>query len=105
MRTDGLHVSPAAVKELRAVADAEFGAAYVPKTPNYYKKKQKNAQEAHGRSASTSAAVLPEAQWRIASAPGRTRRGSIVSSGRERWRRRCPRRDQTRRRRGVVARR
>ena len=61
MRTDGLHVSPAAVKELRAVADAEFGAAYVPKTPNYYKKKQKNAQEAHEAIRPTSAAVLPSA--------------------------------------------
>ena len=61
MRTDGLHVSPAAVKELRAVADAEIGAAYVPKTPNYYKKKQKNAQEAHEAIRPTSAAVLPSA--------------------------------------------
>lgn len=61
MRTDGLHVSPVAVKELRAVAEAEFGAAYVPETPNYYKKKQKNAQEAHEAIRPTSAAVLPSA--------------------------------------------
>ena len=42
MRTDGLHVSPEAVAEIRAAARAEFGPAHVPAAPNAYRKKQKN---------------------------------------------------------------
>ena len=61
MRTDGLHVSPAAVSELRAVAGSKFGAAYVPKVPKVYKKTQKNAQEAHEAIRPTCAEVLPAA--------------------------------------------
>ena len=61
MRTDGLHVSPAAVSELRHVATSEFGDEYVPSSPNVYKKVQKNAQEAHEAIRPTSAKVLPAA--------------------------------------------
>ena len=61
MRTDGLHVSPEAVAEIRAAARAEFGPAHVPAAPNAYRKKQKNAQEAHEAIRPTSAGTLPRA--------------------------------------------
>ena len=61
MRTDGLHVSPAAVAEMRHVAASAFGSAYVPATPNHFKKVQKNAQEAHEAIRPTFATVLPSA--------------------------------------------
>ena len=61
MRTDGLHVSPAAVAELRDVAGAEFGEDYVPEKPNFFKKVQKNAQEAHEAIRPTEAGILPQA--------------------------------------------
>jgi len=61
MRTDGLHISPGAVTEIRQVADEEFGAAYVPNMPRIFKKVQKNAQEAHEAIRPTSPKVLPAA--------------------------------------------
>ena len=61
MRTDGLHVSPAAVAELRDVAGAEFGEGYVPEKPNFFRKVQKNAQEAHEAIRPTKATILPQA--------------------------------------------
>ena len=61
MRTDGLHVSPAAVAELRDVAGAEFGEEYVPEKPNFFRKVQKNAQEAHEAIRPTKAGILPQA--------------------------------------------
>ena len=61
MRTDGLHVSPEAVAEIRATATSEFGPTHVPAAPNLYKKKQKNAQEAHEAIRPTSARTLPRA--------------------------------------------
>ena len=61
MRTDGLHVSPEAVAEIRATATSEFSPAHVPASPNVYKKKQKNAQEAHEAIRPTSARTLPRA--------------------------------------------
>ena len=74
MRTDGLHVSPAAVAELRDVAGAEFGKDYVPEKPNFFKKVQKNAQEAHEAIRPTEAGILPQA---VANrlGPGPTRPG------------------------------
>jgi len=61
MRTDGLHVSPEAVAEIRAAARAEFGPAHVPAAPVAYRKKQKNAQEAHEAIRPTSSWTLPRA--------------------------------------------
>ena len=61
MRTDGLHVSPEAVSEIRATATSEFGDGYVPRSPNFYKKKQKNAQEAHEAIRPTYVTALPHA--------------------------------------------
>lgn len=47
MRTDGTNMAPQALTALRAVLHDEYGAEYVPNTPNYYASKVKNAQEAH----------------------------------------------------------
>ena len=47
MRTDGVDMAPEAVSAARDAITAQFGAAYVPKSPRIYKSKQKNAQEAH----------------------------------------------------------
>ena len=59
MRTDGLHVSNEAVGEIRNAVTSEFGADYVPRKPNVYKSKQKNAQEAHEACRPVSVQVLP----------------------------------------------
>ena len=47
MRTDGVSVSPEGLAQAREVIGKEFGPAYVPSEPRYYKVKAKNAQEAH----------------------------------------------------------
>ena len=47
MRTDGVQLSQEAVEGARRLVEAEFGASYIPKSPRFYKSKQKNAQEAH----------------------------------------------------------
>ena len=47
MRTDGVSVSPEGLAQAREVIAKEFGPAYVPAEPRYYKVKAKNAQEAH----------------------------------------------------------
>lgn len=47
MRTDGLSVSPEGLAQAREVIGKEYGPAYVPAEPRYYKVKAKNAQEAH----------------------------------------------------------
>jgi DNA topoisomerase-1 len=47
MRTDGTNIAPQALTALRAVLNDQYGAEYVPNTPNYYASKVKNAQEAH----------------------------------------------------------
>jgi DNA topoisomerase-1 len=47
MRTDSTNLSSEAVKELRSFISKDFGEKYLPASPNFYSKKQKNAQEAH----------------------------------------------------------
>jgi DNA topoisomerase I len=47
MRTDGVQMAGEAIAACRALIGADFGAAYVPKSPRAYKTKAKNAQEAH----------------------------------------------------------
>jgi DNA topoisomerase-1 len=47
MRTDSTHLSGEALEQLRDVIGQEFGAHNLPKEPNVYKSKSKNAQEAH----------------------------------------------------------
>lgn len=47
MRTDATNLSADAVNEIRAYIQNNYGEKFVPKTPNVYVTKSKNAQEAH----------------------------------------------------------
>lgn len=47
MRTDATNLSVEAVNEIREYISKEYGTKFVPKTPNIYVTKSKNAQEAH----------------------------------------------------------
>ncbi len=47
MRTDGTDMAGEAIAEARRTIAKEFGDKYVPEKPRVYKKKAKNAQEAH----------------------------------------------------------
>ena len=47
MRTDSLTLSERAIEQARDLIKEEYGAEYLPKTPNRYKTKSKGAQEAH----------------------------------------------------------
>ena len=47
MRTDATNLSADAVNEIRAYIGRTYGDAFVPKNPNIYVTKSKNAQEAH----------------------------------------------------------
>ena len=47
MRTDATNLSNEAVDEIRAYISSNYGDKFVPKTPNIYVTKSKNAQEAH----------------------------------------------------------
>jgi DNA topoisomerase I len=47
MRTDGVSLAQEALMQIRDYIKKNFDADYVPKTPNIYKNKSKNAQEAH----------------------------------------------------------
>lgn len=60
MRTDSVSLSADSVEELRSVIAQRFGAKSLPETPNVYKTKSKNAQEAHEAIRPTSALHTPE---------------------------------------------
>ncbi|MBQ8294662.1 MAG: type I DNA topoisomerase [Alphaproteobacteria bacterium] len=47
MRTDATNLNADAVNEIRGFIAREYGENFVPKTPNVYATKSKNAQEAH----------------------------------------------------------
>ena len=47
MRTDSLSVSKGAISDARKYVQSNFGQAFAPKKPRYYKTKAKGAQEAH----------------------------------------------------------
>lgn len=47
MRTDATNLSVDAISEIRAHIAAQYGDKFIPKTPNIYVTKSKNAQEAH----------------------------------------------------------
>ena len=47
MRTDGVQIADEAVRAVRGVIEADYGAKYVPHAPRRYETKAKNAQEAH----------------------------------------------------------
>ena len=47
MRTDGVQLSKEALDSARELITSEYGTAYLPDSPRFYKSKAKNAQEAH----------------------------------------------------------
>ena len=59
MRTDSTRVAPEAIQEVREYVGQEYGAAYLPETPNVYKEK-KEAQAAHEAIRPTSAMRHPD---------------------------------------------
>jgi DNA topoisomerase-1 len=60
MRTDSTSLAQEAVAELRQVIGERFGADALPKSPNVFKTKSKNAQEAHEAIRPSAAARTPE---------------------------------------------
>ncbi|MHB1587782.1 MAG: type I DNA topoisomerase [Acidiferrobacteraceae bacterium] len=60
MRTDSVHLADEAIQELREVIGRRYGAEVVPETPQQYKTRSKNAQEAHEGIRPTSAARAPD---------------------------------------------
>lgn len=59
MRTDSVNLSADAVADIRALISETYGAENLPKEPNVYKTKSKNAQEAHEAIRPTSARHIP----------------------------------------------
>lgn len=60
MRTDSVSLAKEAVAEIRDVIQSRFGAKNLPKNPNVYKTKSKNAQEAHEAIRPTSSHQTPD---------------------------------------------
>jgi DNA topoisomerase I len=61
MRTDSVSIGSDATTELRKVIARDFGAKALPESPNLYRSKSKNAQEAHEAIRPTSALHTPSA--------------------------------------------
>jgi DNA topoisomerase-1 len=59
MRTDSVRVAPEAIHEVREYVGREYGAGYLPESPNFYKEK-KEAQAAHEAIRPTSAMRHPD---------------------------------------------
>jgi len=60
MRTDSVTLSNDALADIRRQITDQFGQDYLPETPNFYKTKSKNAQEAHEAIRPTSAGLVPD---------------------------------------------
>ena len=60
MRTDSTHLSQDALKDMRKLIQSLYGVDYLPKTPREFKKKVKNAQEAHEAIRPTSTSLRPD---------------------------------------------
>ncbi|QYF88177.1 type I DNA topoisomerase [Brevundimonas sp. PAMC22021] len=60
MRTDGVQTTPEGIAQAREVIAQQFGPAFVPGEPRYYKTKAKNAQEAHEAIRPTNIARHPD---------------------------------------------
>ena len=60
MRTDSVTLAQEAIGELRGLIEQRYGQDKLPETPNFYKNKSKNAQEAHEAVRPTSAYRTPE---------------------------------------------
>jgi len=61
MRTDSVNLAQEALAEIRALIATRYGSNNVPKEPQVYKNKSKNAQEAHEAIRPTSIETIPEA--------------------------------------------
>jgi len=61
MRTDSVSLSPEALAATRQAIENMYGSTYVPKSPNVYKTKSQNAQEAHEAIRPTSLGKTPSA--------------------------------------------
>ena len=59
MRTDSLNLANDAIEEIRGVIADKYGKTQIPKKPNHYKSKSKNAQEAHEAIRAVSAQLIP----------------------------------------------
>ncbi len=59
MRTDSLTLSNDALADIRRQIAGQFGQDYLPESPNFYKTKSKNAQEAHEAIRPTNASLVP----------------------------------------------
>lgn len=59
IRTDSTRIAPTAIEAVRSYIAGEFGAEYLPETPNYYANK-KGAQDAHEAIRPTSVTRTPE---------------------------------------------
>ena len=60
MRTDSVNLSQEAVGAMRDLIASDYGPQYRPETPNVYKSKSKNAQEAHEAIRPTDVARKPD---------------------------------------------
>jgi len=60
MRTDSVMLSNDALADIRQQITDQFGQNYLPESPNFYKTKSKNAQEAHEAIRPTSASLVPD---------------------------------------------
>lgn len=60
MRTDSVTLANEAIGELRGLIEQRYGQDKLPETPNFYKNKSKNAQEAHEAVRPTSVFRTPE---------------------------------------------
>lgn len=60
MRTDSINVSAESVEKARDVIGSLYGEKYLPKEPRIFKKKVKNAQEAHEAIRPTDPSLTPE---------------------------------------------
>ncbi len=60
MRTDSVRLAPEAVESVRAYIGQVYGKDHLPETPNVYKTKQKQAQEAHEAVRPVSTSFPPE---------------------------------------------
>ncbi len=59
MRTDSVNLATEAIEEIRELIAKRYGASEVPKVPNSFKTKAKNAQEAHEAIRPTGANTVP----------------------------------------------
>jgi len=60
MRTDSVRLAPEAVEAVRGYVAQRYGRDHIPETPNVFKTKQKQAQEAHEAVRPVSVAFPPE---------------------------------------------